>query len=1031
MLSSSASRFDSMSEQPPTPPREVSKAVDDAVSFLDDSHEIERALSKSLMQRRSSLQAAVPSPAASQESATASTAKKVGFSPHPVYHQSQGNNLLELHGNRPTEHHTSTRPGKPLKSILKLTHAPPLTPDDLDTKLSYFSPDVPGSFAKMLQSVLTQLASQSVTNRLDAYLILNGSLQTYGDVPDTAALVQQLGLLTQFLARDMAWKNSDGRLDTNIALQALKLTNVLLFNDNISAALDSDFRCFLVDRSINVTESTDTPKQIMKAHVHLLAQPKLQAAAMSASRADKILNALQTIDQRCSGNNVISTRLVIYQRLLEQAPTLMLTRAREWLEQTFHCMLSSISDVRGRAIDTCTKGGIRLGTQPHAAKAMSDFLDTEIDEGQSYYQYFSAKIIEMLGDKETAACVPRIWSALVLYFRNRRKPLEKWTGFRSWLVIIQKCLNSSDVMVRYEATLAWNKLVYTATSDASLSTAMMKMLKTPIVSGIERRGHDPFSRQIRQHAIDCYHNLLHYGLRPSLSAQELESAWDVLVDPVLSSMIKASAKGQTTACRMICGLLSSNGGVWNANAALMATPIRSEDLPRLDPRWIRSNIAKVLTLLQPALRSSLWSSQELNSAVHPAWAALMQTASDAGAQEVKTSNDLKQAIAHLVGVSRQLWSCRSAPRDSDVNHFRSNYISLLEAMISTIGPGHFTEDFLATSNSDLIEVAPTPSTKRSKHHSAPQSPIVLILGPLFTIEGVGNACEIESQPTASHLLRLFVTSRPTTLASLEFLARTYFALQNHSDSPTRYDQQSLWKAFASSMTMVLKSVSSTAQQQQQQQPENLGLSLKHSTDVFGAGLPTVIELEPLMSLYDAMYEAAKVGSNDGGIVLGVMEPAAKAIASEATLLSVQRRLQLAEYILSKAVWPKTRQYLESARKSLWGVGLAPSKASTFDPFDQVYSMTVNTMISMYESLDDGISWERDTGRQFFATTVAFLEKAPLSLLLTGIRRTQEGFAAWIQDEARKTGNEDGESQQVGQAVTLVCVRARIVDVESR
>ena len=1002
-----------MPAQPPTPPRHISQAVDDAITFLDDSHEIDRALSKALVQRRPSLQTEAPSPAASQDSTATSTAKKVGFSPHTICHHHPGHDRLNSPGARVVKRSPSSKSSKPLKSILKFAHAPPPTPDDIESKLSYFSPDVPGSFGKMLQSVLSQLASQSVSNRLDAYMSLNGALQAYSDVPEPATLVKNLALLTQFLARDVAWKNDDGKLHTNIVFQALKLTNALIFNDSVFAALDYDFRCFLIDRSITVLESSEIPKQIMKAHIHLLAQQKLQSSAMTLQRADRLLSTLQTIEQRCSGNSVISSRLVIYQRLLEQAPTLMLTRARDWLEQTFHCMLSSINDIRGRAIDLFTKGGIKIGTQPNAAKAICDFLETEIEEGQSYYNYFHAKLMEMFATQEMGPCVPRICSALVLYFRNRRKPLEKWTRFKSWLIIMQKCFNSSDISIRYEATLAWNKMVYTTTFDNSSSLNMMKMSKNPILSGIERRGTDTFSRQIRQFSLDCYFNLLHYAFRPTLPTEQLATTWDTLVDPVLASMIGTSSKGRATACRVLHGLCSSNGGVWNANAAFVTPPIKPEDIPRLEPRWVRSQIAKILKLVQLIVEADFSLNPELNVMLMPAWTAIMQTVSEAGAQEVRTSSDLKQAIALLTRFFRQLWASNIEPlSEAGVRSRKCNYFPLLAATITTIGPGHFIEDFLVTSESDDVEVAPTPSMKRSKRFGAPQSPMVILLRQLFRADLTDPGAESDGRVEIKNVLDRFVSSRPTAPARLELLNRTYHALQSsNAESPDAFDGILLWDTFTSSTALVLQSNAPP----QEPQPGNLGQCLKHAMDIFSSGLsviPIHLSLFSITALYDAMYQAAKDSVGDDGIVVAVAEPAAKAMMACGPALNLERRLQLTTHILSKSTWPKNRQSLETARKALWGVGLAPHKSSLFDPFDHLYTLVVDVTTSLYVDLGEPESVDLDTGRKLFSAAIEFLEKAPLSLLLTGLRQTQKGFAVWVIDEERKTGAIDELSEQV-------------------
>ena len=193
MLSSSTSVFDSLPARPPTPPREVSKAIDDAISFLDDSNEVDRLTDKSRSAREFVPGASDVTPSSSQDiTAVPNGSRRVGFSPNPVYYKIARAGESSSPSAQILKRSPSVKDTRPLKSILKISNVPPPTPDNLDTKLNYFSPGVPGSFNKMLQSVIHQLAGASRSSRLDAYLSLNGTLMAYSDVPDRPALVQKL-----------------------------------------------------------------------------------------------------------------------------------------------------------------------------------------------------------------------------------------------------------------------------------------------------------------------------------------------------------------------------------------------------------------------------------------------------------------------------------------------------------------------------------------------------------------------------------------------------------------------------------------------------------------------------------------------------------------------------------------------------------------------------------------------------------------------------------------------------------------------
>lgn len=1015
MFSSSSSKFDLLPPRPPTPPREISRAVDDAISFLDDSNEVDRVLNKPRTAHDAIVSTTEFSPALSRGTESTSNAfKKVGFSPHPVYYKIAQPDQSISPDAKIVKRSPLARSAKPLRSILKPADAlAPLTPEDLDSKLSYFSPEIPGSFAKMLHSVIQQLAGSSRSSRLDAYLALNGVLKAYESVPDITTMAQKMNLIMQFLTRDMAWKDSEGRLDVNIITQALKLTIAILFDSKLAEALDDDFKTFLIDRSIAVLEQSDMPKALVKTHLYVLSQQRFRAHVLTNGRADKLLTALQTIEDRCSGNSVIATRLVVYQRLFEQAPGVMLTRIRDWLEHVFHGMLSSVKEVRTRAIETCTQSGLAFGLQPHAGKALHELFETEVEEGQTYCDYLTLRLGEMIAEKDFGAYVPQIWSSIILFFRSKRMPLEKWLTFKPWLRIIQRCLNSNDIMIRYHALLAWNKLVFAIMPDSSTSNALMSMLKIPICSGMEKRGADKYSQQVRHHAFDSYYNLLHYALRPGLSNEEHDAAWDLFVDPVLSGMAKSSGNGRYIACRALHGLINGNTGVWNGNSAIEQTAVKPEELPKLDPRWVRSRLGKITKLLEPLIATGMWSSPEANAALDAIWHNLMQSVADAGGQEVRTSNDLKQAIALLVNMFRRLWyGCNQEHSGADKNHWLERYVSMMETMVASLGAGPFVEDILSTTEEDVIEVAPTPSHRHSKSQGTPQSPLIILFG-LFCYPPSALVVGEAYQSAAFTILKRFTSSKSGFQPRLEILSRSMYTW---SRAPSVTSQPSvkehLWIALARNAMLVLKPEVSLSGGQESQ---GLGHSLRNAVDMLVAGLEVAGSAKAcnvIEELYDAIYDTAKTSASDGGIVLAIMEPFAKALINVAPSIPLQVKLHLACYMLGKAVWPRNPQSLEQARKCLWGVGLAPHKTTTFDPFEHVYVLVRDLTISAYNNFDTYGTSELDLVQSFFSSVVDFLDKSPPSLLAIAIRKVQEGFALWIEDNSRKTGGVEDISEIV-------------------
>jgi hypothetical protein len=1000
--------FNSLPAHPPTPPKDNSKDdrehVKDALEFLENGHEeADDGASDPSNRQLSTDTPPVSSPVSSLEGPTGSNAtKKVGFSPFPpTFHELPKAGVSSSPRDRLSRATPRPRTTRPVKSILKLSSfAPPPTPDEQEQRLGYFSPDDPASFGKMLQSVLKELSSSSRTSRLDAYLALHGALTSYDGIPDRQAMVANMPQFQQYLTRDLIWRDSSGLIDTQIATQALKLACTMVFDSQLSKAMDDDFRVFLIDRSITVMEQPDIPKALVKTHLYLVAQQKFHHSIITASRADRMITALHTIEERCSGNSLIATRLVIYQRLLDQAPTVMSARLRDWLEHVFHGMLSSISDTRMRAIEVGNHAGLLLGNNPVASKILHDILETETEEGQCYCDYLTQRLTNMIGDKEkqTGALVPQIWSSVILFFRSKRRPLEKWPRLRTWLQVLQKCLNSSDVNIKSQANLAWKKLVFAVMPDASTGATMLSMLKVPIMAGFEKRNSDRASKQARQFALDGYHNLLHYSMRPSLSHADLDTNWDAYVAPILSGMTKASHKGRVNSCKILHGLLSPNAGVWNEFAALEATSIKSQDLPRLDPRWVRSRLSRILDLVEPVVSAGLQISGEDSKMTTELWQATLQSIAEAGAQEVKTSNELREAIALVMNMFQRLWAFCCEPGALDAAASSMRFQAIMQTTCHYIGPSLLAEDILARTSQGDAEAAPTPSQRPSKHQHALYSPLIFTLtmmcSRLHPIEGD------EWRRMATDIIELACQSKATSAARLQLLNRTLQALRVGCTSAESKEQLTkLWTLFAERATEALQHSKTESTP-----TGTLGQKIRDALSITICGLPTMhchtANLTTGGLLIAETIALARCKAGDPGVILAVLEPLSKALLDKDALIDVKTEVATAAILLHAAGWPQNRQAMEQARKTLWGVGSGPQRAGTFDPYEHLYSLVRDAARDAYSCISPVPLPEGELSGLLSAFS-SFVRICPSSFLVNTLRQIQDGVVLWVEDEQRK------------------------------
>ncbi|GAB7338107.1 hypothetical protein MBLNU457_4468t2 [Dothideomycetes sp. NU457] len=1026
MVSVSNLAFDRIGERPPTPPKDHSNDIDDALNFLKNDFTTEDT-AKPDTQAQGVSTPPISSPTASQDDTQRRKEKKVQFCQFTVKHD--GTSPRGKVGGKPAlKSLPMPKALEPLKSILKSSPCTP-TPDETGSpQAGYFSSREPQSVPKMLDSVLKMLASPTISLRLDGYQALNGARKTYSDLPAEEALRSKVPQLTQFIARDLR-TTSNIPQSTNLITQALKLTISLLNTPGTASVLGTDFQVQLLDNATAVLGQTPVNKAIANHYMYLLASQNFNTRFFNSAKADLILTRLQTIHDRVTGNSVISARLVIYQRLIDQIPTLMLNKIRDWIQYIFHGVLSSHKDIRTRAIECGTLVAHAFGKHTTATKALTDLFASDLADGGDYGTWFTARLSDMLSDKDIAYSVPQVWGMIVLFFQNPKRPISSWYMFKPLLQIIQRCLNSSDGATKYETTLAWNRLVFVLALDllpVQPKDRMVVLLGVPFSTALERRATDDASRDARRLAQSGYCNLLYYALQPAQSYERLDLFWDEYAGGILTKMMRVGGKDARFATKILKTLLKGGSTVWNPDRANEPRFMAPEELPRLDPRWVRSRLPRLLQVLEPYYGASLWMQGENQNVDASPWPELLDAVAEAGRQEVRASVELKEALAHLLNFYSRLWSSTSTwSQETTHDLWINRFGDLITSAITTIGALPLAEESMTYNQDNILEPAPTPSNRVSKHHASLQSPLALLwklfANPPSTVSETKAYFDVASQ-----VLQKVVHKQSSTKVRLGLLRQClHLAPGSPENERLAVVARQLWIVISKELAEVISTSSDSIAES-----GHAGTVSRQIVDALDIGMKHIgISAEAMtafQSLLSATAKRVQRDSGTAGVCIGLVEPVAEQVNQLRDSLPKISVAAVTASLLNIAVWPSNRQQMEDARKKLYGNHLDLSrKQPTFDPYNHMLTLIVATWDMVYNNIDSCRPID-----DLFSGLRTFLASCPPSLSAMTMRKLQSGLAKIVEDSNHVFGAGSHEHRQVMELWTQILHSMRTMPLNS-
>lgn len=691
--------------RPPTPPRESPRS--ERVADLAPCSGIEplHLTSSPISSRDTS------PPTSSAESASGKPKKRVVWSGWTTYHKPEASPLTPSNP-RKVRPSASTDP-RPLKSILKHSSASPYLGSPTPSSEQPFLAHTHASFTNMLDSVVQALGSPERSKKLDTYIAFCNTLRAYDDVPDWEAMEKKIPVLCGYLKRDLVAKMEDGgNPDSQLIQQAIKLLTIICWYERLVNAMDDQNASFFIQHAIQKIEEPQTSKASVTLYLHFLAQQRFPAPKiMTTERCNRIVTALETLDERVTGKSITKERIDIYYKLLSLSRSTMIARASDWMRNAFGGLLNHVKEVRTRSLIFLREAAMVMGKEKSVARTISIIFNQD-NEGKRMFESIRSRLEHFVKKEHEGQYVSQLWAVLLLLTQSFG---DKWEFFTPWLRIIETCFNVSEPDVKVEAQLAWSKLIYVSNIGPNTQRKLLELMCKPVEQYLDPKNATSNTRKPRRAALSNVCVYLYYGFRPNATPKQLSEIWDVVVVGLIQNLVLTGSEFMD-GCNILCSLFDGTAQKrWAEDRLLIGHPfMKVDEIPRLDPKWVRPNCDKVLKTVEAAIERAAWEDNDDSPGARLLWKRFMRTLADAGSKEIKISPELMEAVSHIFNMFQRLWN--QGPTESQSASsisFIERFTFLVEVALDSLGTLCFTEKQLAIDDKSKFIPASTPTHKYS------------------------------------------------------------------------------------------------------------------------------------------------------------------------------------------------------------------------------------------------------------------------------------------------------------------------------
>ncbi|KAH6881306.1 Rap1-interacting factor 1 N terminal-domain-containing protein [Alternaria rosae] len=990
-----SSKFESLSVRPPTPPKDQEDtAADETVQFLQDPFG-EKPIPPRLRAAKRVPNTPEQSPSSDIDipSSSASARKRVNFElqlcdipTNKAIAQSwtptRSSPLKPLPQNRLT---------KPLKSILKPsdgTQTPPA--EDAANPLKY------KSFAEMLDAIVKLLASSERGTRLDAYGSLQRTMQAYEKIPDPQALKQKMSLLTQFIRRDIQAPGLAGTgLDSQLIGQAMKLLMALFRITDLISAMDEDFCSFIIDRIIRVASDSSMPKTTVNTHLAVLMQQSFRPKTMTATRVEKVLEALDTIHERTSGHAVQAYRVRIYRKLLQQRPDVMIRHTERWFTHTLKALVSVQKDISQSALDTAVTAAKTIGHDRHVAKSVLSVLNRVKSDGGTIASVFASELDRMLGG-DYAVLVPQIVAAVTGLLKDS---LDAFAGLKDWLVLINKCLSSDKDQVRLYSNVAVAFLAYSVNfinlaTEARLE-AWSGMFVKISVHALQRK--TPVKKAERDAVSSAYFTMLYYAFRPAASFEQFDRHWTDFIAGLWSPIIAKSSLQHAIPCRIVSALLDGSRKPWNENRALDLRPnfmIQRGELPLVDPKWVRRSIALVLEFVEDILEAALKteSKEQEDEPFQTMWVAVINSLVEASSKEIMASTETKDAMAHIINLLRRIWDSHTdniAVEQKTEDLWANKFCFLIETVVQKMGAFQFADKCLTRNADNEIEVASTPS-HRSRHQGTRSSPLLFLLDLLVT-QSEGKLADPVRLRAMDVIIEPCFAAQNTRLSKLELLRDCAASVDGSLKGAVASE---FWTRIVTLLDTMLQDPTAPSGERG---ARSLGKEYEIVVEILSLGSAYLLDKPVGHQILSTLISTVRREAGEGALALAVIEKISEQILKRTPDEDKASCLAYASVLLRNLPKQMSRKVMDQGRQNLWPSNTT-ARSHDIDPYVHLYGAITSVGSAAYRNLDKD---DVEPTKGFLSALSTSVQHCSTSHLAGYLRKIQDAIQVWVEDPEKK------------------------------
>ena len=976
--------------RPPTPPRERTE---------QPSHPLHDEPCFPTVIDKSQLDTPIGSPTSSAEyfcDEFGKLRKRVDFSPWNQYYKPTRMGSKSPDPSRALRPLPPSRERKSAKSILKCP---------ADNPSSIALPDLHNgdgdAMPETISTMMDALTQSSRTDRLEAYVALQGRLGTLEAVTEPENIGPRLDKVWQGIGNDIIATNAKGDgIDVELVISALRMFLTLLSVPAYQAEVPSALRQQMTKQALAAVQTDTTPATVANQYMQILARPAV-LCWLTTDQVQALFSALDKVVRLFKGNRILMLRIMSYQGLAKQNKASFIAHT-QWIDHLIAGVSSSHRDLRTRAISLGSTLAFTLGTNSSLTKEWAETLNRRGKESQTVFDFLTARMRAMIEVKDESSHVPQIWSMVTLFHRGRPKYIERWEHLKPWLAIIQKCFNATNLETKSQANLAWDKLVFAISPDLSTSQSVIGVLCQPIISQLDRNGTQKQMKQSRISARSSLCNLLYYALRPGTNHEHLDLYWDRYVSDLVARVVAKSHTNIGFFCKMLKMLFTGTPPrSWEADNACRCQYKKPDQLPSLDPKWARSRVSKILAVFQSLDVTESWQPDGSGSVpIETAWQAYMQTIGLAASKEIKVSMDSMNAVAAVMTTIKRMISSSLVDKQDRPNPAAPSTYGKIKILIdgAILGIGHipFNERRIVRLPQQVYEAAETPSSRSGKSQGALDSPVYHMLSLLISKEN-----HLQDRAGLRNLIDQLVTtnlrsalSRSKEIATL----RSLTSLPARGDDVPREASTCLWEAVAS---LLKNSLLSPRTIFNGESPPQVGHEYRDCVKLLDVGVG--LGIASLTNLWEEVLAVMnKVVVKETCIEAAnmcVVEPLAASVA-RALSKSIDKTIlvETSLKILHLAVWPSTPQAMDRAYRMLWGSTPVASRPSQLEPFEHLYVMLNEALSSTYQETALFIG---EQSLMYLDRVGSFIMSCPKAYGLALLEKLGPGVNTWIADRDGK------------------------------